>query len=641
MEAQRPGPGRGGEASLRVIVAEDRREPRQWLRRALADTYTLEEYPTIADTLRVALSQPPQAILVGGSLRDGTRANLLSELAALAENGAGAEIPIIVLDDGDGVATEEVASSDEGSAVFYVLRRPLPLSEVRALVESAVRSAAARAQAAGGIRSPHDAARLRRIVELSRRLALERELAGAATIAIAAVRELADAHRAQCLFYDGESGLLWTEGEAEAGIAGDSGPREHSANEGLAGFAARTGRQARAPVAAHDPRYAPAVDDPNGGGGEHILAQPIAAEGGEVHAVLVVVRDGDAPDFEPEARKAMREVAGHFSPILGQLALELDAESVLEQAKAREGASSVFRGEALEASAARRTRGDVVRVSPNWVTYSYWLILGSVSAALLYLSLGTVRDYSTGPALVRAEGRTDVTAPIGGTIAEIAASPGERVEAGDALARFYDADEAADYRRAREQWETQLKSYLFDPGDEAARRGLTDLRADVERARERLEERTVRAPHTGTVSDVRARGGRHVGAGDVLMTVAADEGDVSLIALLPGADRPQLAPGMTLRLELDGYRYAYQEIEVAALADEVIGPAEARRFLGEDVADLPMPPSVVIASADLPEETFEAMGETYHYHDGMTGIAEIETRSERIITALIPGLRAL
>ena len=31
----------------------------------------------------------------------------------------------------------------------------------------------------------------------------------------------------------------------------------------------------------------------------------------------------------------------------------------------------------------------------------------------------------------------------------------------------------------------------------------------------------------------------------------------------------------------------------------------------------------------------------YSYHDGMQGLAEVRVRSERIITALIPGLRDL
>jgi hypothetical protein len=50
---------------------------------------------------------------------------------------------------------------------------------------------------------------------------------------------------------------------------------------------------------------------------------------------------------------------------------------------------------------------------------------------------------------------------------------------------------------------------------------------------------------------------------------------------------------------------------------------------------------VVLVTARLPAETFEADREVYRYHDGMHGTAEVRIRSERIVTALVPGLKGL
>ena len=58
-----------------------------------------------------------------------------------------------------------------------------------------------------------------------------------------------------------------------------------------------------------------------------------------------------------------------------------------------------------------------------------------------------------------------------------------------------------------------------------------------------------------------------------------------MVAFLPGEDRPLLKRGMPLRLEVQGYRYAYQQLTVDSVGDEVVGPAEARRYLGDEIAD--------------------------------------------------------
>jgi membrane fusion protein (multidrug efflux system) len=67
-----------------------------------------------------------------------------------------------------------------------------------------------------------------------------------------------------------------------------------------------------------------------------------------------------------------------------------------------------------------------------------------------------------------------------------------------------------------------------------------------------------------------------------------------------------------------------------------------RRFLGQDIADaVTLQGSQVIVQAQVPARTFHAEGRWHTYHDGMHGTAEVRVRSERLVFALVPGLKAV
>ncbi|MCA9676499.1 MAG: HlyD family secretion protein, partial [Myxococcales bacterium] len=144
----------------------------------------------------------------------------------------------------------------------------------------------------------------------------------------------------------------------------------------------------------------------------------------------------------------------------------------------------------------------------------------------------------------------------------------------------------------------------------------------------------------GVIGDVRVRAGQRIEPGDVVASIVDAGSAVEVVAFLPGGDRPRLAPGQKMRLELDGYRYAYQELVVEVVATEALGPEEARRYLGRIGESVPLRGPVVLVRARLPDE-FVADGVPYRYIDGMGGTVEIEVESERVIDALIPGLRRL
>ena len=99
---------------------------------------------------------------------------------------------------------------------------------------------------------------------------------------------------------------------------------------------------------------------------------------------------------------------------------------------------------------------------------------------------------------------------------------------------------------------------------------------------------------------------------------------------------------MPLRLELTGFRYAYQDLVVESIGDEVVGPNEVRRYLGPEIADTVfIPGPVILVKTRLPNLTFAADGTSWEYYDGMQGRAEARVRSQRILLTLAPGLRSV
>jgi CheY-like chemotaxis protein len=546
------------------------------------------------------------------------------DAGARSEVGAGSgsdepatpTVPVLAIDPGPG----------EGHDVFYVLGRGLAPADVRALV----RSACAERRPASTLESPGDAFALQRVLDVSRELASKHDLADASAVVVRALTVLMEADRAYCLFYDHDTGALWTEDELHA--------YDGNASQGLVGFAARTGTPLHASPASADPRYNRALDDPEGTGGEHLAIWPVRGGDGGVHAVLVAVRRAEGGDFPERARHNLALLAEHTAPIFDLLSRHIEAKSVVED----NWRSPLFRQEALDAYTTWHEHGDVLRVSPRWLGRVYWLLVAVFLSAIVYMTVGTVNEYSTGPAVVRMTGRTELTATTAGTIADILVVPGQRVRPEQVLVRLHDVDAVAEYRRIEGEFEAQLRNLLRAPGDPGLRQTVGSLRMQKERAAAGLEERLIRAPHGGTVSDVRIRQGQALGAGDVVLSLIDDESDLTVIAFLPGGDRPLIQPGMTMRLELTGYQYAYQNLVVDTVTDEVIGPAEVARYLGPTIGDaLPPLGPVVLVRARLPSTTFQVDDDEYRYHDGMLGVAEVRVRSRTIVQHLFPELRRL
>ena len=141
---------------------------------------------------------------------------------------------------------------------------------------------------------------------------------------------------------------------------------------------------------------------------------------------------------------------------------------------------------------------------------------------------------------------------------------------------------------------------------------------------------------------MRVRPGQYVAAGQGVLSIVRGQDRPTVVVLLPGEYRPLVRRGMPVRFEISGYRYSYQGLTVESVGDEVVGPNEARRYLGPEIGDaVQLSGPVVILKAGLPRPTFQADGRTFRFHNGMHGNAEVEVRREKILLTLVPGLKAL
>jgi len=662
---RKPHPAAGLRSQSLVLLAGSAEAEAEALRAVAAGAYEVVAVPT-RDEAWDLLAAGQVAVLCLGEGIAGEAARTLLEQAAERLSGPstpsglqeppGPPGPInLVLRSGpDPALFADLIAEDR---VFYLSQEPPPPRELDALVRSAVRR---HRLLSGAPAEPGEAAasRSRETSDLLRQLSHQEAPEDVAALVAEAALDRVTADRSYCLLYDAGRETLWARDPTSASR------RDESAAVGLVSFVLRSGLPVRLAHAGDDPRYEREADDPAGDGRERFLAVPIfrhdlhdlrdlhGRRGGEVAAVLALTRHPSRPELDAADQRELERLAAQASPYL--TALLPEGEGVLVRDPLGSPEPGLFRRKVIEQMLRpAQAEADPLRISPAWTRVSYWVLVAALAAFLIYSLLGRVDEYAAGTAVVEMGGRTDLTALESGTVGAVETAPEQRVRAGQVLVRFDDARERAELERAEREFALQLVNRLRDPADRNAEQALISLRAQRELARAQLERRALRAPADGTVADVWVRAGQYLQPGQVVLSLAGVPGasgasaragvsGPSVAVLLPGQYRPQIRRGMPMRLEISGYRYAYQKLAVDSVGDEVIGPAEAQRYLAPGVADaLTVSGPVVIVRARLPSTSFTAEGKTYRYHDGMHGQAEVRVRSERILFTLIPALKSV
>jgi multidrug efflux pump subunit AcrA (membrane-fusion protein) len=270
-------------------------------------------------------------------------------------------------------------------------------------------------------------------------------------------------------------------------------------------------------------------------------------------------------------------------------------------------------------------------------------VLLSLVGAVAFAAVARVHQYAEGPAIVRFTGRSDVVALEAGTITALDVKRGQTVVEGQVLARLYDAEQLTRVRGLDSEFERKLVTYLQRTSDPVVSRELASVVSQRETARASLASRVIRAPRAGTVKEVYVGNGKAVQPGKVVLSIveAGTVEGLSVVAFLPGSERPRLRPKQRLLLALPGYRGVRIAAEVRGVSSEVLGAAEARtRYLGERVGEsFPVEGNVVVIDAVLASEQFESDGQTFKLHDGMVGLVEVQLASKSVLETIIPGFK--
>jgi multidrug efflux pump subunit AcrA (membrane-fusion protein) len=306
--------------------------------------------------------------------------------------------------------------------------------------------------------------------------------------------------------------------------------------------------------------------------------------------------------------------------------------------------ASIFRPEAVKNHASGEENGSILKFDDKWIRTTYVITIGFALASFLFMSLFSIDEYAMGPAVVRVDGRRMINAVAAGSVETVEVKPGEWVEAEQVMLRMSNTEELALLELAKKDFNASLVRIMRNPNDAQARTQLPNLRTRLDQAKAVMNQRVIRAPFAGYVTDVRSHPGQHVSAGDVLVSVAPkDAAQVSLVAMVSADFRPMLKRGGKMRFELDGFKYEYADLEVEEVSAEAIGTAEVQRFLGGEKAGVVQvePGAKVLVTAKLPAASFSSEGQAYGYFDGLTGSASIRLRREPILVTLIPSLRTL
>jgi membrane fusion protein (multidrug efflux system) len=304
--------------------------------------------------------------------------------------------------------------------------------------------------------------------------------------------------------------------------------------------------------------------------------------------------------------------------------------------------AKLFRQAAIEQHARSGRDGDILRLDRTWVTWTFRLILLGAVAAVVFIAVFDVSEYASGPAVVRVDGRRALVTMLPGIVETVHVQPGEHVAKDQALVTLSSVTEEAELKRATSEYQLSLAALLREPSDQSAKAQLASLKPRRDNAAQIARARIIRAPEAGVMTDIRVRPGQNLTANEVVAGIAPIGAPTSIMCVMPGEYRPMLKKGQAVRFSLDGYKFEYRTVNVDTVGEEVIGPTEMRRYLGQELGDaVNIQGSSVLVKATLPSRTFTADGKTYTYSEGLMGHADVRVRSEPIIVVLLPALKSL
>jgi hypothetical protein len=113
-----------------------------------------------------------------------------------------------------------------------------------------------------------------------------------------------------------------------------------------------------------------------------------------------------------------------------------------------------------------------------------------------------------------------------------------------------------------------------------------------------------------------------------------------LVVVLPGRVQPRLRVGLPIRFNIKGFDHVFQQAALDSVSHEIVGPSSLGRWLGDSYRDaLHLEGPLVVATAELRANGFEADGHTYRYAPGLAGSAWVKLGEQSLLIGLLPILR--
>ena len=198
--------------------------------------------------------------------------------------------------------------------------------------------------------------------------------------------------------------------------------------------------------------------------------------------------------------------------------------------------------------------------------------------------LGTISAFYSATATLEADGESRVVPRITGRIVEIVAEEGDRVRAGDVLARIDDdrlrlelARAEADLSRLRQdfnrQREMHQRNLIATEIVERLQFEYEAQRTQVELVRLELSYTDITAPIDGVVSERMVRVGNMVNTTDPVFVVTAME-PIQAVLNVPERELARLKPGQPARLQVDalpGEVFVGQIARISPVVDAASG----------------------------------------------------------------------
>jgi multidrug efflux pump subunit AcrA (membrane-fusion protein) len=236
----------------------------------------------------------------------------------------------------------------------------------------------------------------------------------------------------------------------------------------------------------------------------------------------------------------------------------------------------------------------------------------------------------------------NVASPTAAILESVDVAAGDRVVAGQAVARLNADVERYDVLRAEQAFEQHLVRRLAEPADRELEAAVAEARGALERARARVRERVLTAPRDGVVDDIRLVAGQPVEAGQTVISLGPEDGDLKLVCAIPASHRPALEAGQLLRFEPLGYPFSYQRVVVTSIGNRVFGPSELRAVFSREIGDtFEVDGPVVVVEAAMTGRSFAFDGVDYTFHPGMLGRADIRLADDPALFVLFPFLSRL